>query len=85
MADTETNLASDAYADLEELGCGDLVLALAKAIRPLQPQQVLKVRALDPGALVDIPAWCRMRGHQLLRAPQEQAAESIYYIRKGES
>ena len=33
--------------------------------------QILVV-ASDPGALHDIPAWCRIHGHRVLRAEQVQ-------------
>ncbi|MBI5033840.1 MAG: sulfurtransferase TusA family protein [Chloroflexi bacterium] len=69
----------DVAADLGDMGCGDLVIALAQAMQPLRVDQVLQVRATDSGAREDIPAWCNMRGHTLLRAEQE-----IYYIQKGE-
>jgi tRNA 2-thiouridine synthesizing protein A len=80
MSDTHYDVATD----LGDLGCGDLIIALMKAIHPLQAGQVLLVRALDPGAQEDIPAWCRMRGHTLLAGPNSQDPEH-YYIRKGES
>ena len=32
----------------------------------------LLVVASDPGALHDIPAWCRIHGHRVLRAEQVQ-------------
>ncbi len=69
----------DVSTDLGDLGCGDLVLALAQAMQPLRAGQILQVRALDPGAREDIPAWCNMRGHALIRAERE-----FYYIQKGE-
>ncbi len=33
--------------------------------------QVLRVVARDPGASEDIPAWCRMTGHELARHEPE--------------
>lgn len=32
----------------------------------------IRVVASDPGALHDIPAWCRIHGHKVLRAEQVQ-------------
>ena len=34
--------------------------------RTLAPDDVLVVHCTDPGALNDIPAWCRINGHQVL-------------------
>lgn len=53
----QKNITPDAVADLEEMGCGDLIIALMKAMKPLKTGQVLKVRALDP--------W-RFNGHSSL-------------------
>ena len=76
------NITSDAAVDLAEMGCGDLIIALMKAMKPLKAGQVLKVLALDPGAQADIPAWCNMRGHKLLAGPCEEN-NAFYYIKKG--
>lgn len=75
------NFSSDAVADLEEMGCGDLTIALMKAMKPLKTDQVLKVHALDPGAQADIPACCNMRGHELLAWPCGED-NSCYYIKR---
>ena len=55
----------DAEWNAGELGCGDLVLELRGKLRAM-PGGVLKLIARDPGASADIPAYCRMTGHQLL-------------------
>jgi tRNA 2-thiouridine synthesizing protein A len=39
--------------------------------------QVLRLIARDPGAPADIPAWCRMTGHTLLREEHP-----VYYIKR---
>lgn len=70
-------LIADAFNDTEEMGCGDLMIALRKAMLPLAPGQVLHLRATDLGAPHDIPAWCNMTGHSLLRATAPD-----YYLRK---
>jgi tRNA 2-thiouridine synthesizing protein A len=60
-----------------DLGCGELVMVLRTRLRAM-PGKVLKVTALDPGAPSDIPAYCQMTGHQLLKSSQECCA---YWIR----
>ncbi|MBU6402441.1 MAG: sulfurtransferase TusA family protein [Verrucomicrobia bacterium] len=57
----------DAAWDAGEMGCGDLVLELRDRLRSLAPGRVLKLTARDPGAREDLPAWCRLTGHRLLR------------------
>jgi tRNA 2-thiouridine synthesizing protein A len=80
--DAKSALGHDIFHDFGELSCGDLTMALLKAIRPLAPGTVMEVRALDPGAPIDIRAWCRLSGHELLTGPcgPDQAR---YAIRKG--
>lgn len=54
--------------DAGDLGCGDLVLELRNRLRALQPGAVLAVRATDPAAPIDLPAWCGLCGHTLRHA-----------------
>lgn len=84
MARSENTAAADAFLDLEELGCGDLVIALMKAMRTIEGGQVIRVRAADPGAPADLPAWCNMTGHRLLAGPVGED-EDEYLIRKKKS
>ena len=37
-------------------------------MQKLEEGEVLKLTAHDPGAPVDLPAWCRMTGRQMVRA-----------------
>ncbi|MCC6476722.1 hypothetical protein IT157_06660, partial [bacterium] len=38
------------FADTDELGCGELMMALMKAVKPLEPGQILDLHAADSGA-----------------------------------
>lgn len=51
-----------------ELGCGQLVFELRRRLEELPPGHTLEVITDDPGAPVDLPAWCRMTGHTLVSA-----------------
>jgi tRNA 2-thiouridine synthesizing protein A len=72
-------LVSDVEWDAGDLGCGDLVLQLRFKMDTLEPGQVLRLVALDPGASADLPAWCRMTGHAMLAADHP-----VYRIRRKE-
>jgi tRNA 2-thiouridine synthesizing protein A len=48
--------------------CPVPVVELAKAVRDAQPGQVVVLLADDPAAAVDVAAWCRMKGHDLVGA-----------------
>jgi tRNA 2-thiouridine synthesizing protein A len=68
--------ANDAW-NAGDLGCGELVIELRRRIRILQPRQTIHLIANDPGAIEDIPAWCRLTGHTL-----KQAAHPHYLIER---
>ena len=61
------------------MGCGELLLPLRMRLQRLEPGMVLKLTALDPGGVEDIPAFCRLTGHQLLAT-----AYPHYFIRRKE-
>jgi tRNA 2-thiouridine synthesizing protein A len=69
---------ADAW-DAGDIGCGELVLALRGRMNALPPGAVLRVTATDPAAPEDLPAWCRLTGHRLLRMNHPD-----YYIRRRE-
>jgi len=60
-----------------DLGCGELSLDLHNHFKSLAPESRVIVITGDPGARVDIPAWCRLTGHTLL-----EAEHPYYLIRK---
>ena len=51
--------------DAGDMGCGELVLHLRNRMNVLLPGQMLRLTARDPGAIEDLPAWCRLTGHRL--------------------
>jgi tRNA 2-thiouridine synthesizing protein A len=57
------------------------VIDLAKAIRDVAEGEIVTVLADDPAAATDIPAWCRMRGHDYLGAEQTDDRTG-YLVRK---
>ena len=48
--------------------CPVPVIELARAVRDQPPGTVVGVVSDDPAALVDVPAFCRLRGHAFLGA-----------------
>ena len=54
--------------DARYLLCPMPVIRVQSTVATLAPGDVLHVRATDPGALHDIPAWCRVHGHEVLDA-----------------
>lgn len=51
--------------DARGLRCPMPVIRLAEAARDAAAGTVITILATDPAARHDIPAWCRMRDHEL--------------------
>ena len=67
--------AEDDVWDAGDMGCGELLILLRKRLRDM-PGGTLKLIASDTGAIEDIPAYCRITGHELRRA-----VHPAYWIR----
>lgn len=52
--------------DAKRLLCPMPVIRTQDKIKMLTAGDVLEVVCTDPGALQDIPAWCRINGHKIL-------------------
>ena len=66
--------------DVTGLLCPLPVIRTQDRVVTLKQGDVLSVRCTDPGALLDIPAWCRIHGHELL-STQESEEEVLICIR----
>ena len=77
----QAKITPDVVLDLGKKGCGDLAITLMQKMKTVEGGQVLEVRALDPGAPNDIPAWCRMTKNALLAGPCGED-NAFYYIKK---
>ena len=60
--------AADVTLDVTSLRCPMPLLKTRQQLRTLAPGSILRVRACDPGARRDIPAWLRQTGHQLVHS-----------------
>ena len=56
--------------DARGLLCPMPVIKAQDRIADLRPGTVLEVLATDPGTLADVPAWCRVHGHEVLETAQ---------------
>jgi tRNA 2-thiouridine synthesizing protein A len=73
-----TTKAIDRYVDAKGQMCPMPVLTLAKAMKELQPGQVLALSATDLGAKRDIPAWAEKTGNTLLETIEEDGVLTFY-------
>jgi tRNA 2-thiouridine synthesizing protein A len=69
--------------DARRLLCPMPVIRTQDRIADLQPGDVLTVNCTDPGALNDIPTWCRINGHKVLESG-ERDSEVYVVIEVGE-
>jgi tRNA 2-thiouridine synthesizing protein A len=58
------------------------VITLARTVAEVPVGEVVRVVADDPAAAVDIPAWCRLRGHELAGAGTEPDGVPWYDVRR---
>jgi len=52
--------------DLKGLSCPLPIVKTAKAIKELQPGDLVEVLATDPGSVPDFRAWARSTGNELV-------------------
>ncbi len=71
MGDERYVRQPDLIIDGEDLGCGELLLRLARPLREQPPGALVRLIATDPAAPTDLPAWCRLGGHRYLGAGRE--------------
>lgn len=57
--------------DARNLLCPLPVIRTQNRIKTLADGDILKVICTDPGALQDIPAWCRIHGHHVIVTRQD--------------
>ena len=57
--------------DATNLLCPMPVIRTQNRVAELEVNDILDVRCTDPGVLHDIPAWCRINGHEVLDQRRE--------------
>ncbi|MHB8454054.1 MAG: sulfurtransferase TusA family protein [Acidiferrobacterales bacterium] len=64
--------------------CPMPVIRTQNKMAELRAGDILEVYCSDPGALQDIPTWCRINGHEVLESRTE-AGDIILILRAGGS
>jgi len=57
---------SDYQLDARNSLCPMPVIKTQNKVNELKAGDTLEVTSTDPGALNDIPAWCRINGHEVI-------------------
>jgi tRNA 2-thiouridine synthesizing protein A len=70
------------HLDARRLLCPMPVIRTQNRVAALAPGDTLDVTCTDPGAAKDIPAWCRINGHELLGIAQGEG-ELVVSVRVG--
>lgn len=63
--------------DARFLLCPLPVIRTQQRVTQLQNGDVLEVVCTDPGALQDIPAWCRVHGHEILATVKHEREVTV--------
>lgn len=78
---TNTEFIPDETLDCSGLKCPIPVIKTAEAIKKIEVGQILQVISTDPGTLLDMEAWSRQTGHELVYSRQRDAS-FIFYFRR---
>ena len=75
---------SDVTKELDTTGlnCPMPILRAKKALKDLQPGEILRVTATDPGSVKDFEAFAKQTGNELLDSLTE-GDTFIYRLKKG--
>ena len=58
--------------EVKRMLCPMPVIRTQDKIKTLSVGDVLEVVCTDPGALQDVPAWCRINGHKVLETKETE-------------
>jgi len=83
-ADTEATSGETPAVRLDCRGqrCPLPVIRLAREITGLKIGTTITVAADDPAAAADVPAWCRMQGHEYLGSVTERDGTPAFAVRR---
>jgi len=74
--------ASPVELDARRLLCPMPVIKLQDCINKQAVGTQVEITSTDPGAMNDIPTWCRINGHRLVSS-RETGYEYIFLVEKG--
>ncbi len=58
--------------DARRLLCPLPVIRVQTKVKELAAGDILEVTCTDPGVVHDIPAWCRVHGHEIMNIVQNK-------------
>jgi tRNA 2-thiouridine synthesizing protein A len=78
---TNDQTPADHYLDALGLRCPEPVMMIRKAVRNMDVEQTILIKADDPATVRDIPSFCRFMGHELM-SEQVEKKPFFYLIKK---
>ena len=79
--DTSASPSIDDTIDVRGMQCPLPVLKARKRLKSMNKNEILKVIATDPAAVIDFPHFCNEAGHALLSTSQD-SGELVFIIQK---
>jgi TusA-related sulfurtransferase len=76
------DIKPDAVLDTVGLACPMPILKTSNRIKELQEGQVLEVQSDDGGIEKDMPAWCKLTGHEYLGHAKEDGEYRVFVRKK---
>lgn len=74
-------LKADVELNCEGLNCPTPIIKLKKAVADMLKGQVIRMTATDPGCPIDVRAYTKTTGNELLQSTEENKIH-IFYIKK---
>lgn len=75
------NISVNEVLDAKGLACPMPIVKTKKALKDLEPGQVMEIQATDKGSTADLKAWAGSSGHQYLGTTEEDGILK-HYVRK---
>jgi TusA-related sulfurtransferase len=72
----------DLVLDCRGMRCPLPVIELARRIAEVEIGRIVAVVADDPAAAADVPAWCRLRGHEYAGVGAPAHGAPTYLVRR---
>jgi len=76
------DIKPDVSIDCVGLACPMPIFKTSNKIKEMQSGQVLEVLSDDDGIVKDMPAWCKMTGHEFLGITSENGEYKAYVKKK---
>ncbi len=74
-------MEANKVVDAKNLACPMPIVKTKKGMDDLESGQILEVQATDKGAVNDLTAWSKSKGHELLEQTEKDGV-LYFYIKK---